>query len=124
MNTQDRGDLFLLPWSGNAEGELLTLFTSETASAASTTSISGFLLDETNGDRPIIGATIQIEGTDIATQTDEVGFFQLETVPSSGTSIIINGSTAINPPPGLTYPIVRQPFENAEGRSHLPPDWK
>lgn len=119
MNTQNQG--VLLPWSGNADGELLTLFPSETSSPAPTTSISGFLLDEANSDRPIIGATLQVEGTNITAETDEVGFFQLDHVPASQTFIIINGSTAFNAPPGQTYPILRQPFENLSDRSHLPP---
>jgi Bacterial Ig domain len=119
MNTQNQG--VPLPWSGNADGELLTLFPSETSSPASTTSISGFLLDEANSDRPIIGATLQVEGTNITAETDEVGFFQLDHVPASQTFIIIDGSTAFNAPPGQTYPILRQPFENLSDRSHLPP---
>ncbi len=43
-------------------------------------SLNGRVLDA-NNDNPIIGATVLLEGTNLATITDEMGYFQLNDVP-------------------------------------------
>lgn len=49
------------------------------------TVITGTVTDESN--KPLIGATISVDGTDIEVKTDEQGVFSIETAHSSGTKI-------------------------------------
>jgi alpha-tubulin suppressor-like RCC1 family protein len=91
------------------------------------TAVSGYVFDSyrTNADGspvPIIGATIRVDAFPEANAvTDERGYFTLTNVPAPSFFVHIDGSTAINAPPGFEYPSGGKLFHSVPGRSTVMP---
>ena len=87
------------------------------------TSVEGYLFDSYNrnpdgSNRPIVGATLTVDGLpDVRAVTDSQGYFKLENVPAPEFFVRIDGSTAINAPPGTQYPTLGKPFHSVPGQT-------
>jgi hypothetical protein len=86
------------------------------------TNIFGYVYDSyhTNMDGsniPIVGATIRVDAFPQAnTTTDANGYFILRDMPAPDFFVHIDGTTAVNAPPGTIYPSVGKPFHTVPGQ--------
>ena len=78
------GPVGVLPWLLSA---LLLLFSALPGSAQSTGDVRGRLLDATN-QRPLGGALVRVEGTQLRAITNEGGLFQFAGVPAGSVTVV------------------------------------
>ncbi len=87
------------------------------------TEVFGYVFDSynTNPDGsniPVVGATIRVDGLPGSnTLTDSNGFFTLTNIPAPVFFVHVDGSTAINAPPGTVYATVGKAFHSVAGQS-------
>ena len=87
------------------------------------TDVWGYVYDSYNrnpngSNIPIVGATIRVDAIPEANAvTDENGYFILLDMPAPAFFVHVDGTTAINAPPGTIYPSVGKPFHSVPGQS-------
>ncbi len=87
------------------------------------TDVWGYVYDSYNrnpdgSNIPIVGATIRVDALPEANAvTDENGYFILRNMPAPAFFVHVDGTTAINAPPGTIYPSVGKPFHSVPGQS-------
>ena len=87
------------------------------------TDVWGYVYDSYNrnpdgSNIPIVGATIRVDAIPEANAvTDENGYFILRNMPAPAFFVHVDGTTAINAPPGTIYPSVGKPFHSVPGQS-------
>ena len=86
------------------------------------TNIFGYVYDSYHANPdgsniPVVGATIRVDAfPETNATTDEDGYFILRDMPAPEFFVHIDGTTAINAPPGTIYPSVGKPFHTVPGQ--------
>ena len=108
---------------GDPGGVAVADFETTSLSRIAGTDVWGYVYDAytllpNGGNRPIVGATIRIDGFPQANAvTDANGYFILRDMPAPEFFVHIDGTTATNAPAGFMYPSVGKPFHSVAGQS-------
>src|SRR5207244_948875 len=87
------------------------------------TDVWGYVYDSYNknpdsSNIPVVGAAIRVDAFPEAnTVTDSKGYFILKDMPAPSFFVHVDGTTAVNAPPGTTYPSVGKEFPSVPGQS-------
>jgi hypothetical protein len=108
---------------GDPGGVAVADFETTSLSRIAGTDVWGYVYDAytlagNGGNRPIVGATIRVDGFPQANAvTDANGYFILRDMPAPEFFVHIDGTTATNAPAGFMYPSVGKPFHSVAGQS-------